>query len=113
MPAALQRPASLDGAEVGETLTLVAAKREEGAGNSCQWAEGSVLESRLASGGPGALPMCCRGMGAVAAWEGQQGDQGTPSKLARVPGRPVRRSELRETRPLGSWVGWFRSRLHL
>ena len=50
-----------------------------------------MWESGLASGGPRPLPTFCPGVGAVAAWEGEQGDQDAPGKLARAAGRPIRR----------------------
>lgn len=101
------------GREEGETLTLVAAKREERAGNSCHGAGAQCRSQGLLLGVPGLCPLAVLGWGL---WLHRRGSRVTRTPPASWPGPQEGQSggrEPRENKPLGSWVGQFRSRLHL
>ena len=101
------------GQEEGETLTLVAAKREKRAGNSCHGAGAQCGSQGLLLGVLGLCPCAVLGWGL---WLLGRGSRVTRTPPASWPGPQEGQSggsESRENKPLGSWVGRFRSRLHL
>lgn len=114
LPAARQCPVSLDGAgRKGKLLTLVAAKREERAGNSCHGAGAQCRSQGLLLGVPGLCPLAVLEWGL---WLHRRGSRVTRTPPASWPGPQEGQSggrEPRENKPLSSWVGQFRSRLHL
>ena len=88
-------------------------QREERAGNSCHGAGAQCGSQGLLLGVLGLCPCAVLGWGL---WLHGKGSTVTRTPPASWPGPQEGQSggsESRENKPLGSWVGWFRARLHL